>query len=1354
MNKNHKLLLGLVLFLFVSCFLYSNDIKVIKSNSKELIFEYIPEIISIKEYKTSDGVKFLLPEISNTKYLLKEVGSPIELVKNISFAIPNPESYTVKNVEVIDFNKIEGKIAPYPKTSIQFDISENNYTYNDNSYSKDVNQNWYNHNYSGIAGDVYVGEINLIAAKYNSAYNQIFIPKKIRVHLEFNSASKTTSKLSRNNYDFLINPEIAKLWKIDNNINSKDNNEKLLSEKNNKISELSNGKWLKIQINETGIYKITASQLASYDFNINSNDVKTIKMFSKGGTQLDETVSSALLNHLDEQEIIVNTNANGNLESIIFMGIGTKGFKRDKSGIKSYFNEYTNPSYYLLTFGGREGLRAKGIENSTETPINTPTHYTNRIFFDEDINNPYEMGAGRQWFGRSFLSSPFINQLHDLDRNSNVLYRIAVAHRSYAIYKVTNGDAWFTFFENNDSIGRIDLEGISGYTNSFWRENYFTKSATSIAQDNRSILKLQYNNPKNPNGAIPYIDFFEIHYKRPFLAINNEIEFIADTTMNGLTEFKINNFSGEIYGFEISDTKNPKLLVNRSKTGGMFIFNKDLKTTDYNRYYISSNLNKQLKIEKTTVKGIRENFANTDVIVVTHKDLLASAEKFKTYREQNSELSVSVFTTEEIYNEFAGGNPDITAIRDFIAYSYNNWTKKPRYLVLWGDGHYDFKNISTNNVNYVPAYQTPDFGLERGYFGIDYSFCTDDFYGRIVGNDNRIDIAIGRVPADSPERGLWLADKIKHYEQNSSTDDWRTNLIFIADDGPQSDNPAKNDGSIHTSDSEQLGKIVSNDIQIDKIYMVEYPYTSSTSGRRKPKVTQDLLSAINTRGGIILNYYGHGNPRVWAHENILDRETTIPQMRNLDKLFFLTAATCDFGRFDLTDIKSGSEEMLYSSVGGAIAVLAFTRVVYISDNSIVNMSLYSNLFKREIETGKYLRLGDAMYNVKQTYFDIGDQKFVILGDPTMRLQLPDYKVRIDSINDVDITNLKETIQIKGLSKVRISATIINPLTNMPQTDFNGTAVITMRDGDQYYEIWEKDPWNESTQNLFIFNKFGGALNKSSASVVNGKINSEFIIPKDISFSDSTGRLFVYAFTNDLKSFAKGVNNNFIINGIDVNQKNDNKGPEMAIYLDSRIFKENDIVSNSPLLIVDYFDENGINTTGLGIGHRIEAWIDDSPLPIDLTTRFATSLKDARFGSTENILYNLDEGTHKVRIRAWDVFNNFTVKETYFRISNVNNGPIIKNIYNYPNPYEQITKVRFSHNITPPFDAELKIYNSLGGLIKTVKQRLGTLSLSEIEWNGLDENGNLCPPGAYYFSITASNYNATSTEFGTISVMIR
>ena len=35
---------------------------------------------------------------------------------------------------------------------------------------------------------------------------------------------------------------------------------------------------------------------------------------------------------------------------------------------------------------------------------------------------------------------------------------------------------------------------------------------------------------------------------------------------------------------------------------------------------------------------------------------------------------------------------DPIAIRDFIKYAYDNWQKQPGYVLLFGDGDYDYKN--------------------------------------------------------------------------------------------------------------------------------------------------------------------------------------------------------------------------------------------------------------------------------------------------------------------------------------------------------------------------------------------------------------------------------------------------------------------------------------------------------------------------------------------------------------------------------------------------------------------------------------------------------------------------------------
>ncbi|HCN06110.1 MAG TPA: hypothetical protein DIS79_10870, partial [Bacteroidetes bacterium] len=216
------------------------------------------------------------------------------------------------------------------------------------------------------------------------------------------------------------------------------------------------------------------------------------------------------------------------------------------------------------------------------------------------------------------------------------------------------------------------------------------------------------------------------------------------------------------------------------------------------------------------------------------------------------------------------------------------------------------------------------------------SYTSDDVFARTVGEDTAPDVAIGRITITSDAQGRNFIEKLRLYEHSASTDDWRTRLTTIADDGPKG-TQGQSDGDLHLAQSENLTiNHVSNEIQTRKIYLVEYPTENVARGRRKPAATQDLVSSVNTTGALFLNWVGHGNPRVWADEQILVRETTIGQFTNAEKPFFLTAATCDFARFDMTEVQSGAEELFLLPRGGAIAVFSSTRVVYSFSNDVLN----------------------------------------------------------------------------------------------------------------------------------------------------------------------------------------------------------------------------------------------------------------------------------------------------------------------------------------------------------------------------------------------------------------------------------
>jgi hypothetical protein len=1329
-----KIYIVFLLALVLSSYTLANNsgFEIIKQSNSSIQLRYISGYTGDSVTSKSNKNTYLLPKFENVTTEKDRDNIYPQFYSKINLIVPSPDAFKIHVKSITTTNKENYEIETNPNAITSEELQPASQYF---KHIRTLQNPPCKIEYKGIARNQHIAELVVSPVNFNPFTNKIMIYDTIYINIEFDISNVSYSS-SPNNFNSIsaLNYDFAKNW-IAGNKSSKSDEPKFQSQERT-IASLSNGQWAKIVIEEEGVYRLDASDLQSVGIPSTPAAAKTLKIFGEGGNSLSEKVSEGAKNQLDEQEIIVKTKSDGSIESVIFYAAGTTGFEKRGSEIRHYKNFYSDKNNYLITWGGIDGKRAVALPNPTGEILNKPSTYTARVFFDEDVVNPFTPGAGRDWFGRSFFSSPLPPvMLHDLDRTGTISYRIALAQKA-------ESNGVFTIYENNNQIGSLTLPYIRSYVSAERNFANIKIPASQIASDNRSILKFQFQNPQI--SAVGYFDYYELSYPRSFFAINNSINFITDKELSGLTEFSINGFNGEIYGYDISDLKNPKLLTNKSVTGGIFAFDNNINSSNLNRFYISANIRKP-KLETVEIIGLRDKIDNAPVVVITHPDLYQSALKFKEYREKAMGVKVEVYRTDHIYNEYASGIPDITAIRDFLIDSYTRWTVKPEYLVLWGDGHYDYKNLATKKPNYLPAYQTFSYDM-TSFDEIHEAYATDDFLALIDGDDLVVDLNFGRVTIDSPELGFWMVDKIKHYETASSEDIWRTNIIFVADDGPTED--TSYDGTRHTGQTENLQKnyISKNnpDLQFDKIYLVEYPVSYIGSGRRKPGVTEDMITRINTTGGVVLNWIGHGNPRVWSHEQILDRDVTIPRMRNLDKLFFLTAATCDFGRFDDPEVRSGAEDIFLSRAGGAIGVFSATRIVFSDDNARLTYAFFTRLMTRDPATGKFPTLGKTINAIKQTFKGTNDRKYFLIGDPTMSLLVPDYQIKVTKINDTVLNENNKNIELKALSKVKVSGEILNPATKTIDENYNGTIVVTLRDGDLNINI--REMFLNTARDMFSFTKLGGSLNRSSYNVVNGRFDAEFIIPKDISFSDSISRMFLYSASNDGK-YGSGSYHNLKIGGFEDSQIMDTIPPEIQIYVDGRKFKTGDFVTSNPRLIVDLFDESGINTTGLGIGHKIEGWIDDAPVSSDLTDKFTSSLSDSRRGTVEDILFGLAPGEHKIRVRAWDVFNNFSLSEVKFVIPEGKDGSLISDLYNYPNPFKEGSNLVFRHNANPPFDVNVEIYTINGVLIRNIQQTLSTLHTSQLFWDGLDNSGNNIPDGIYLYTVKLKHDNGLSLGRG-------
>ncbi|MBZ0198743.1 MAG: type IX secretion system sortase PorU, partial [Ignavibacteriaceae bacterium] len=792
---------------------------------------------------------------------------------------------------------------------------------------------------------------------------------------------------------------------------------------------------------------------------------------------------------------------------------------------------------------------------------------------------------------------------------------------------------------------------------------------------------------------------------------------------SGVVEYPLKGFSSsDINVFDVTDYASVKKITNPIVwSGAEFKFRSAELSKNISKYVgvtqsaFLTPANPML-MQNSNIHGLQPG---AKFIIIANKTFKTQAEQFKQYKETEIPIPITtqVVYQDEIFNEFSGGVDDPVAIRNFIRYAYENWQIQPEYVLLFGDGSYDYKNIEGGNQgkNFIITFQTIESLHEV------YSSIYDDFYVRISGNDSSPDLAIGRLPIQNSADASVIISKIKEYETGINSGDWRNKITFIADDAITSDGW---EGAIHSGPSETVANALPGSYDVRKIYLSNYPRILTSAGVRIPTANVDIINAMNS-GNVIVNYVGHGNPRVWAHEIVFDKDVSIPQLHSTD-YFFLTAATCDFGDFDKPSLQSGAEELFLKENGGSIGAFTAARLVFAQQNTSLMAALFDNLFGMPRDTLNYLSpIGKIILRTKnRSGIDVqNDQKYHLLTDPTLRLNVPHFSSSVDSINGVKIDSLTN---IKALSKVSIKGHVVNP-DGSPWNNFNGEGILSVYDSQRQFTLMQ------GTTNLHQVTMQGGQIFKGRVSITNGEWDASFVVPKDISYENKTGKIVFY-FTGE-NTDGTGFTNKFTVGGTDSGAVNDKAGPEIEIYFDDITSTAAYLANPNSTLIVKLFDESGLNTTGTGIGHKLEGILnEDSNNAIDFSNYFIGDVNvGGKSGKVEYKFNGLDLGDYKMDVKAWDVFNNFTTETAYFNIVS-GDELVIRDVYNYPNPFKSNTSFTFQQNLNRAIDVKIKVYTVAGRLIKNIERTGLNDKFVNIDWDGRDEDGNVLANGAYLYKL--------------------
>ncbi len=1094
-------------------------------------------------------------------------------------------------------------------------------------------------------------------------------------------------------------------------------------------SVLATGVWYKISVENTGIYRMDISFLNSLGVNTSNLASSSLRLFGNGGQMLAESNAGVWTDDLQENAIMVVDGGDGIINGsdyVLFYANGPDQWLKDSANQRFTHkkNLYSNKAFYFLSVGGN-GKRVQLLANAS-SPALTINSFSGRFFHELDTVN--FLASGKEWYGEELSNTPGRSLTRSFNVTiPNIVNGLSLTLQSQCISRSTGSGGAFDVKINNNTIGQITIPPTgTGPYDLFAREGTITAATTALQND----ITVNYTYNSGTYNAQGWINWFEL-FPRQQLSLNgiNQLPFRDWSSVgNNTGEFVISNATSTTQVWDVTDPLTP---VNMQGTfaGNQFRFVNNCSRLREYVAFNATNFLTPLSAGRVSNQNLH-NISPKDHIIIVHPPFLAQAQRLAQFHQQQNGLRSLVVTTEQVYNEFSSGSPDPTAIRDFVKMYHDTYRNDPanklKYLLLFGDASYDYRDRLNNNTNYVPVYESA-VSLD-----VLSTYTSDDFFGFLDDNEdinsgvviNNLDIGIGRVPAKNAGEAKNFVDKVENYFKPESFGPWRNNLTFIADDEDQ---------NLHLQDAEIITNTATTTapvFDLQKIYLDAYKQESGSGGSRYPQANQAINNQIYN-GTLFWNFTGHGGPRRLAEETILDQDI-VNNWNNPDKLPLFITATCDFAPYDNPLLNSLGENILVRPKTGAIALMTTTRVVFAFSNRIMNNNYMQFALQPDVN-GKYRSLGDAVKDAKnytyQTSADIvNNRKFTLLGDPSLTIAFPVLKTRITSVNGKPSA---QTDTLSAAEKIVIEGEVTDVQGNV-LTGFNGNVYPTVFDKPQTVTTLANDPTSPQT----TFTTQTNILFKGKATVTNGKFSFSFKVPKDINYQYGNGKLSLYS-ENGTQD-GSGSFTGFIVGGSSATIDNDKAGPEIKPYLNDDKFVNGGIANENPVLLVKLADSSGINTAGTGIGHDIVATLDnDNNRFFILNDFFQGELNDYQKGQVRFQLPELEAGFHTLKIKAWDVLNNSNEVILEFTIAK-DEKLELSHVLNYPNPFTTHTQFWFEHN-KPGQDLQvrLQIFTLSGRVIKMFQKTINTPGnrSSELEWDGRDEYGDRVAKGVYFYKLS-------------------
>ncbi len=1137
--------------------------------------------------------------------------------------------------------------------------------------------------------------------------------------------------------------------------------------------------WVRVTTRTKGLHRVRYEDLVSAgvpDPGQAMGSTATLRLYNGGGIDLPEYPLDPRPDWMKQIPILVQDGGVQGLfepgDAILFYAIGLAGFLDEfDPSLPSdvhFASRFADDNVYWLTWGGTFAepatrLTAQPIDGTVVpgSGATVATKFLHRTHEEQDIVEDFTRFGEDGLFWADFRGGSAERRFISSSPGAVTADSATLKIRLYGHFQtdVANGGTYSgNATWNSVAVGDTNFRWDDQLGNTGGVKAPFDFQHTGLfASGGADTLQIRILDTFRRDV---YLAWFELAYQRRYDALGQGTFLFTSPSDTGLVHYDIAGFSGSApHLIDVTDLFGARLVTGWDLQANTLSF--EVRESTRRRYALWDDAAAlaPASVSLFPIQDLRDPSLTADYVLIAADEFLSASGPLLTHRAR--EFDARSVPLSQVFAQFGWGISQPAAVRDFLRYAVNNWDGGqgpgvgvvPDFALFVGDATKDYRGLRQSpNRNIFPAY----YRIDQQGFQND-TFATDDWYAYLDG-DSLADIAVGRFPTQNASQVQTIVSKILDYETNPELGEWRSRVIFVADDEMKGC-PDREILSIcwdrfflqqHLEDVEASAALVSEAFDHVKVYLMEFPFGNAAE---KPAAKQAYLTELK-KGGLISHYAGHGGFDKMADENVFfQSDADATKIQNGRRYFIFTAYSCSIGTFDLTAQSSIAELLMRSPGGGSIASFASAAPAFSGPSRELAVEFTTNAMVPPA-SGAAPRIGEAILLAKRTLATISaltnNEKYMHLGDPALRIGIPEKEVRVDPHPGFFSAALDS-----------VSGSVIDA--DSVATWFTGTASVLVS-GSADTSGYTYFPPPLGLRRRARYELIGGTLYRGDVPVVNGRWTATFYVPSDLR-QGNRGRVRAYV-TNGVTD-GLGVADSILTTRRSVTDSSDVDGPVIAAAFDGRAYRPGITLLESALMALRISDPHGINLQGDDDFFAIAVTIDEG-LATERTANLTSSFQYdfGRYDEGELAVpfsqifsTSVPLGPHTLLIRASDNLNNRT--ELAADVILVGAEPTFKvsNPLNFPNPFSDRTCIQYS--LSQNAEVTIRIFTVNGRLVREIKNiasQTGTTDCSDplLTWDGRDHEGDEVANGVYFFKVLAKSVdsNQESEAVGKALVMKR